>query len=204
MRSADASWKARADAMRSRTLGVILIAAGLLGLAAASLVSVMTGDRWSAPGWAGASFRGQRGVPAWPGPELPGQAVDVILTDGGAMMCRGMMRGTGMQATVRPAAVASGDVSLRVWNAGSISHEVLVLPLPASGAGTRPIGADGRVDEAGSLGEAARSWGEGEGEGIAPGVVGWLTLRLAAGRYELLCNLPGHYRAGMFVELAVQ
>jgi len=26
---------------------------------------------------------------------------------------------------------------------------------------------------------------------------------LAAGRYELLCNLPGHYAAGMYTELDV-
>jgi len=28
--------------------------------------------------------------------------------------------------------------------------------------------------------------------------------RLAPGRYELICNLPGHYAAGMFIELDVQ
>jgi hypothetical protein len=32
----------------------------------------------------------------------------------------------------------------------------------------------------------------------------WVTLHLAPGRYELICNLPGHYAAGMFAELDVR
>lgn len=40
-------------------------------------------------------------------------------------------------------------------------------------------------------------------EGIAPGAVGWVTLTLGSGRYELVCNLPGHYAAGMSTELDV-
>ena len=37
----------------------------------------------------------------------------------------------------------------------------------------------------------------GEGEGIEPRAVGWVTHDLAPGRYEVVCNLPGHYAAGM-------
>jgi hypothetical protein len=48
-------------------------------------------------------------------------------------------------------------------------HELAVLPLPAGAAGTGPVGADGRVSEEGSLGEASSSCGEGPGKGIAPG-----------------------------------
>ncbi|MEV6160217.1 plastocyanin/azurin family copper-binding protein [Nonomuraea sp. NPDC052129] len=32
---------------------------------------------------------------------------------------------------------------------------------------------------------------------MAPGSAGWVTLTLHPGRYELLCNFPGHYAAGM-------
>jgi uncharacterized cupredoxin-like copper-binding protein len=31
-----------------------------------------------------------------------------------------------------------------------------------------------------------------------------VNLHLAAGRYELICNLPGHYGMGMFTELDVR
>ncbi|MFD8078278.1 sulfocyanin-like copper-binding protein [Streptomyces sp. NPDC059718] len=91
-----------------------------------------------------------------------------------------------------------------VFNAGALTHEAVVLPLPASQAvGEWPIGAQGRIAETGSLGEASRSCGAGEGDGITSGTMAWTTLRLQPGRYELVCNLPGHYAAGMYTELDV-
>jgi uncharacterized cupredoxin-like copper-binding protein len=123
----------------------------------------------------------------------------VILSDMGGMMGGGRM----MSVAAGPSSIAAGEVSFRVLNAGMTVHELVVLPLPPGGAGTRAVGADGRVSEAGSLGEASRSCGEGAGEGIAPGAASWMTLDLAAGRYELICNLPGHYAMGMFTELDV-
>ena len=70
-------------------------------------------------------------------------------------------------------------------------------------AGTRPIAGDAKVDETDSLGEASKNNGEGAGEGIVPGASGWMTITLAPGHYELVCNLAGHYRSGMFAELTV-
>ena len=45
--------------------------------------------------------------------------------------------------------------------------------------------------------------GAGEGAGIAAGSAGWVTLDVRLGRYELVCNLPGHHRAGVASELDV-
>ena len=56
---------------------------------------------------------------------------------------------------------------------------------------------------AGSVGEVSSSCGAGAGEGLTSGSTGWTTLTLPAGRYELVCNLPGHYAAGMYTELDV-
>lgn len=39
--------------------------------------------------------------------------------------------------------------------------------------------------------------------GIDPGAIGWVTVDLPRGAYELVCNLPGHYAAGMYTELRV-
>ena len=70
-------------------------------------------------------------------------------------------------------------------------------------------GPDGKVDEAGSLGEASRTCGADRGDeqssdyGIAPGTSGWTTLTLPPGRYELICNIAGHYGAGMYAVLDV-
>ena len=109
-----------------------------------------------------------------------------------------------MRVIDRPGIVLAGEVSFRVVNVGSLIHELVVVPLPAGGAGSKAIGADGRVDEAGSLGEASATCSAGAGEGIGPGAAGWVTLRLAPGRYELLCNEPGHYAKGMYNVLDVQ
>ncbi len=147
-------------------------------------------------------------------PTLPGTVVDVAFSDSGAMMGQGMhggpmMGGSGMgmgmmSLTASPAAVPAGQVSLRAINRGTLAHEVVVVPLSTGvSTGQRPVGADNEVDETGSLGEAAKTCSSGDGEGIAPGAMGWATLTLPPGRYELLCNIAGHYRSGMYTELDV-
>ena len=143
-------------------------------------------------------------------PSLPGTTVDVTLTDmmAGGMMRGGMMSGGmagGMMRVVAtPASVAAGQVSFRVANSGGMVHELVVLPLADGQAvGTRAVGNDGRVDEAGSLGEASRTCGAGAGDGITPGGASWVTVDLGAGRYELVCNEPGHYAGGMHTLLTV-
>lgn len=143
---------------------------------------------------------------------LPGTVVDVVAVDMGAMMGRRTMGGWAGSSWVGGhmflgtdrAAVASGTVTLRLTNDGSVDHELVVLPL-ADGEqiGQRAVGPDGTIDESTSLGEASASGAEGEGDGIAPGATGWVTLDLAPGRYELVCNIAGHYAAGMYALLVV-
>ncbi|OBC00369.1 hypothetical protein A5784_20275 [Mycobacterium sp. 852013-50091_SCH5140682] len=158
-------------------------------------------------------------------PALPGTVVDVNLTDMGSMMgpvTRGMMGRAGMMGPrmmpgmammrilVYPSPIPMGQVSLRVVNTGGLSHELVVVPLaPGKLPGQRPSGPDGRVDESDSLGEVSRTCGPDKGDeqspdfGIVPQASGWTTLTLAPGRYELICNIAGHYVAGMFAELDV-
>jgi len=100
--------------------------------------------------------------------------------------------------------VPHGIVTFRVTNAGAVSHEMVILPLAASQTvGTRPFDGEAKIDEAGSLGEASKSGGEGSGEGIEPGASGRMTVTLAPGQYELVCNLMGHYVSGMYSKLTV-
>lgn len=75
--------------------------------------------------------------------------------------------------------------------------------MTSQAVGTRPFGGDAKVDEAGSLGEASSSGGEGAGDGIVPGASGRLTVTLPPGQYELVCNLMGHYVSGMYRGLTV-
>lgn len=185
--------------MRQRTLGVVLIAVGLVGVIGTAWALASRPDAYFVAPGAWAPLRGVGGGPTCDPPALPGQTVDVVLSDMG-----GMMSGSMMNVAAGPSSLPAGKVSLRVWNAGMMVHELVVLPLPPGGAGTRAVGSDGRVSEAGSLGEASRTCGVGAGEGIAPGAASWVTLGLDPGPYELICNLPGHYAMGMFTELEVR
>ena len=152
------------------------------------------------------------GGPGSPGractvPSLSGTVVNVTLTNmGGPMMGGGggPMSGGAMGLQADQATVAHGAVSFLVTNRGSITHEMVVLPLPESQlVGTRPIGGDAKIEEAGTLGEASNTCAEGAGQGIVPGGASWVSITLKPGRYELLCNLPGHYAAGMYTQLTV-
>lgn len=179
---------------RSRTATVVIAAAAALLLTAASLLAIaLLGPPRTAL------------VPATScsAPALPGTTVHVALADRGGMMGGPMMAG-GMRITADRAAVPHGQVSFAVANTGNVPHELVVLPL-AQGqpAGHRVVGADGRVDEAGALGEASAACAEGPGTGIPPGASSWATLDLPPGRYELVCNYPGHYLTGMHTVLDV-
>lgn len=192
---------------------VVLAAGSTLAMAAAG-----TGSGLSSPWQRFSSASGQTSCTA---PALSGTVVDVTLGDmGGSMMgsgtgsrWRGGMMGGGyggmgyggmMSVQANPVNVPAGTVSLRVTNDGALTHELVVLPLTGGDQpGQRSVAADGRVSESSSLGEASNNCGADEGDGIRPGATGWTTLDLAAGRYELICNLPGHYGAGMYTELDV-
>jgi uncharacterized cupredoxin-like copper-binding protein len=132
-------------------------------------------------------------------PRLTGTVVQVSEMDMAMMGRSGPMR-----LFAQPATVPAGVVSLLVHNVGSRTHELVVLPLTANApVGSRAIGAEGRVDETGSLGEASRSCATGADDGIKAGATGWATLNFSPGRYELVCNLKNHYANGMFAELDV-
>jgi uncharacterized cupredoxin-like copper-binding protein len=180
---------------------VILGIAAVILLTALSLVAVGVVGSVVNPG--GPGFLSRIRCVA---PNLPGPVVSVSLTNmGGPMMGRphGMMDGA-MRMTADRSAVAHGMVSFLVTNGGTINHELVILPLPKDQIpGTRPTGGDAKIDESGSLGEASNTCADGAGQGILPGASGWVTVTLPPGRYELVCNLPGHYAAGMNTQLTV-
>jgi len=137
---------------------------------------------------------------------LPGTSVYVMVADMGmtAMMSGDAPLGQHMMLRAAPAQVPAGQVSLVVANMGWRTHELVVLPLaPGQSAGQRIPGADGKVAETGSLGEASASCSAGSGDGIRSGSSGWVTLNLPAGSYELVCNLRNHYANGMHQVLVV-
>ncbi len=142
-------------------------------------------------------------------PNLAGAVVNVSLINSGGPMMGGApgggVRGGMMRLTAQPASVPHGVVSFVATNLGSVNHELVILPLAAAEIpGTRQPGPDNTVDESASLGEASNTCGAGTGDGIAPASSGWTTVTLTPGRYELVCNLPGHYAAGMYTQITVR
>lgn len=190
-------------AMRRRVPYLVLLGAASVALVGSLAWAVTYGGGRSGP------HRGSVAVASCRPASVGGTRVGVLLTGmrhrGGGMM-GGLAMGDGMmRLVVDRASVSTGRVTLVAQNVGGDVHELVVLPLATGqAAGQRAIGADDRVSEATSLGEASRSCGAGAGDGIAPGTTGWVTLDLKPGRYELVCNLKGHYRAGMYAELDVE
>jgi hypothetical protein len=137
---------------------------------------------------------------------VPTPIVTVLLADMGMTQPLGGTAPLGVHMMLRSGAtsVPAGPVSFVAQNLGWRTHELVVLPLAAgASAGQRRPGTDGRVSEAGSFGEASNSCAAGAGDGIAARSVGWTTLTLKPGRYELLCNLTNHYADGMWAEFDV-
>lgn len=112
--------------------------------------------------------------------------------------------GSRMMLHAGPATLTAGQISLVASNVGWRTHELVVLPLTAGAtAGARIPASDGKVPETGSLAEPSASCAGGAGQGIPAGRVGWVTVTLTPGRYELVCNLQNHYVDGMHQELTV-
>ena len=111
--------------------------------------------------------------------------------------------GDGVRVTLRdfrikvaPARVRAGDVRLLVRNQGPDTHELIIVRA-GRGRGPLPLRSDGlTVDE-----EALPSVGE--EDDWSPGRRSELVLHLKPGRYELFCNMAGHYLGGMRAELVV-
>ena len=87
----------------------------------------------------------------------------------------------------------AGRVTFRAHNAGTITHEFVVIK-------TNRLAADlpvvkGRASEAGNIGETGD---------LKAGQTKSVTLKLAAGHYALICNLPGHYLAGQHTDFSVR
>jgi uncharacterized cupredoxin-like copper-binding protein len=87
----------------------------------------------------------------------------------------------------------AGNVVIKASNDGSTSHELVLLKtdadpneLPKEGSG---------VSEKGSLGEIPD---------VPAGESATHAFKLKPGKYVMVCNIPGHYDAGMYGSLTVR
>src|SRR4051794_24056833 len=96
-----------------------------------------------------------------------------------------------------PLTARAGEVRFAVHNRGPDTHEIFIVRADDPAL---PLRKDGiTVDE-----EALEEREVGEVEGTEAGHTGTGTFHLAAGRYELICNMAGHYRGGMHTTLVVR
>jgi uncharacterized cupredoxin-like copper-binding protein len=95
-----------------------------------------------------------------------------------------------------PKHVRSGDLVLSVRNRGPDAHELIVV---RDGA-RLPLRRDGSTVSEEKLEPVI----VGALEPGQPGSNRKLRLHLAPGRYQLFCNMSGHYLGGMHAELVVQ
>jgi uncharacterized cupredoxin-like copper-binding protein len=87
----------------------------------------------------------------------------------------------------------AGVVTINAPNAGKAPHELVLLKTNADPANLPQKG--GEVDESPSVGEIAD---------VKPGTTKSHHFKLKPGRYAMVCNLPGHYKAGMYGSLTVK
>ncbi len=118
---------------------------------------------------------------------------------GGMGMGVGMGMGMGMMSIrADRSAAKSGPVTFAVTNwSRSLVHEMLVVAVDGPDAALPYDYGTGRVME-----EQVKSFGE-TGE-LQPNATKSLTLTLPPGTYLLLCNVAGHYAAGMVTPLTVE
>jgi uncharacterized cupredoxin-like copper-binding protein len=96
-----------------------------------------------------------------------------------------------------PSRIAAGEVRLLVHNRGPDMHELIVVRMSSVDLPLRPDAAT--VDE-----EGLEPLTVGALEPGPPGSVRELDMRLRPGRYELFCNMAGHYLGGMSATFTVE
>jgi uncharacterized cupredoxin-like copper-binding protein len=94
--------------------------------------------------------------------------------------------------TPEPTEISAGTVTFEVKNEGTLVHEMVVIK---TDKGAANLGTDGEADESGAVDEVAD---------LPAGEAQTLELELEAGKYALVCNVPGHYEQSMYADFTVK
>jgi uncharacterized cupredoxin-like copper-binding protein len=93
-----------------------------------------------------------------------------------------------------PKTVDAGKYTVTASNTDAIVHEVVFIQTDTPAA-KLPTESDGSASEKDAVGEVAD---------VPANSSDTTTVTLKPGHYALICNLPGHYAAGMYTDRTVQ
>ncbi len=113
-----------------------------------------------------------------------------------AMQSKTLVKVTEKEFKVTPVPVKAppGFVNFKVKNTGALKHEFIVLKTKVA-AGKLPVKNNKAVLKGKVYGKIAP---------FAPGKTKTLIVKLPAGKYILLCNVPAHYKAGQRAAFTVK
>jgi uncharacterized cupredoxin-like copper-binding protein len=98
---------------------------------------------------------------------------------------------------IAPSTLKAGKSTFTISNFGAVPHELLVFKSPL-GPEAYPIDAEGNIKEEGAGVDLLS-----DGENIDPTGAQVRTINLVPGTYLFVCNIPGHFKAGMFARVTV-
>jgi uncharacterized cupredoxin-like copper-binding protein len=93
--------------------------------------------------------------------------------------------------------IKSGTTDLTIKDVGVAAHEFLVFKSDLDPS-AYPTDKDGNIEEEGAGVELVS-----DGENIDPGGSQTRTIDLEPGKYLFVCNIPGHFKQGMYTVVTV-
>jgi uncharacterized cupredoxin-like copper-binding protein len=105
--------------------------------------------------------------------------------------------------TLDKTSVPAGEVIFQITNTGPSEHEMVVLKTDQQVADFPVKGFEGDPNRFNEDADGLKNVGETGDTPVAAGATDTLTLHLKTGHYAIVCNLPGHYMAGMHQDFTV-
>jgi uncharacterized cupredoxin-like copper-binding protein len=128
------------------------------------------------------------------------QDFTVVPSPGAVAVSLGQTSATAMFIHLSADQAPSGKVTFYVTNTDSMTHEFVVLKTDTPAANFPIASFEGETDR---INEDTAGTNVGETGDMKAGESKTLAITLAPGHYAVVCNLPGHYRAGMHQDFTV-
>ena len=104
---------------------------------------------------------------------------------------------TQMSITLSQTYAPAGKVSFLITNDGTMDHEMVVLRTDQPADSFKITGFEGESNRFNEDAKGLTNVGETGDPAMKPGTSKMLTIDMAPGHYAIVCNLNGHYAAGM-------